>query len=88
MIREINVWLDVRKVTNDSCCEVACEHYCSPSYDVLWGQTFFKIHIEEEGKAEDQARLPWLTGVTCHRKYRTDAIHNSYYQKFHSKGES
>jgi len=52
------------------------------------GGTFFKIHVEEEGKAEDQAWLPWLTGVTCHRKYRTDPVHNSYYQNFHSKGES
>ena len=42
MIREINIWLDVRKVTNDSRCEVACEHYYSPSYDVLWGGGEFR----------------------------------------------
>jgi hypothetical protein len=30
------------------------------------------MHVEEEEKAEDQAWSPWLTGMTHHRKYRTD----------------
>lgn len=29
-----------------------------------------------------------VNSVTCHRKHRTDPIHNIYYQNFHSKGES
>jgi hypothetical protein len=50
MIVVINVWLDVRKVTDDSCCEVACEHYYSPSDDVLWRGGSLRCMLKKKKK--------------------------------------